>query len=212
MGFEMRGAGDDQGKWKIFIDGEEKPAGHLALVHETYGKVEWGLRPKGYAGWVFHEPGGGGSVTIPYTKNPEGELMLALILENRPNMNGDHWCVIGGYLTPGESHQQTAERETEEEAGLVFSKPAPLPGLPGNANRAIWVADPNKDEGVHAFAIEIPWTLIEKAENESYKMAPGTLNDKRESQMRFFPWKDAIQRSPDMLARGAIAQLLTVLL
>jgi 8-oxo-dGTP pyrophosphatase MutT (NUDIX family) len=209
--FEMKSAKGNEGGWRVIVDGEEKPCGHLALVHDKYGKIEWGQRPEGFAGWVFHEPGGGGSVTIPFAKNPEGEIFLGLIRENRANMGGPNWCVVGGYIDPGETHQTTAERETQEEAGLV-SSPMALPGLPGCINRATWVADPSKDEGVHAYGIEIPWALLERAEDEGHRMVAGTLNHTKEAEMRFFPWKDAIQRSPNMLARGAIAQLLAELL
>lgn len=209
--FKMTQAGEGKGGWRVIVNGHEvTTAYHLELVHDKYGKVEWGQRPEGFAGWVFHEPGGGGSVTIPFAKNPKGEIYLGLIRENRANMGGSNWCVIGGYLTPGESHQKTAERETEEEAGLV-AKATLLHGVPANSNRAFFVADPAKDEGVHAYGIHIPWALLEKAD-EGYKMAPGTLSHKKESEMRFFPWREAVRLTPDVLARGAIAQLLAELL
>ncbi|MDX9970762.1 MAG: NUDIX domain-containing protein [Candidatus Gracilibacteria bacterium] len=209
--FEMTMGVEGMGGWRVIINGHQVEAKHAQFVHDKYGRVVLGLRPEGFIGWAFFEPGGGGSVSIPFTKSPDGELLIALIKENRANMGGSRWCAIGGYLTPGDTHQKTAERETEEEAGLVVSKPVSLPGLPGCINRATQVANPDEDEGVHGFAIEIPWGLIEKTE-EGYKMAPGTISHKRESEMRFFHWKDAIRLTADMLARGAISQLLAELL
>lgn len=153
-------------------------------------------------------------MTVPYARTPEGELLVGLLLEKRANMGGEPvWCAIGGFVDPGESHDKAQAREANEETGLDSAKAEELAGMNTNANRAFFVADANAGEGVHAYGLSLPFGWLEM-DGESYKLKDAALLSgfKKASDVRLFPWRKAIGRSPDALARSAIAQLLATVL
>ena len=55
------------------------------------------------------------SAVIPYRRDANGEIQIALIT----SVSGKRWVVPKGLIDPGESAVESAERECEEEAGLV---------------------------------------------------------------------------------------------
>lgn len=218
MDFEVKPIPDGAKRgWTVRVNGEERQDVHsLELTHAQFGRLAFGLRPEGYDGWVFVETGGGGSVTLPWARTPKGEVLIGLRRESRKNMGGDRWCVIGGFKEPGESHREAQVREAQEESGLDATKAGELPGLPTNANRAFFVANPDAEEGVHAFDLQVPFSWLELAEpeHEVYTLLAGVeqANLPKPEQIRFFPWRMAVQVTADGLARAAIAQLLTSVL
>lgn len=204
--------------WTVLIDGEPTQVGKLEIVHEKLGVLTYGLRPEGWDGWAFAETGGGGSITIPYCKTTEGELLVGFILENRSNMGGKRWCAIGGFKEPGETPLEAAVREAFEEAGVDFGanmiRLEGMPGLPGNANRLFFIANPDEDEGVHAYGLEVPVSLLQKSE-DGYRFREGkigaALMPKGDRGVLFMPWRDAVQKSADCLAGFAVARLVAVI-
>jgi len=214
MAFEIVAIPEDKGRgWTVLINGKEQQVGKIEITSK-FGTLSYGLRPEGFDGWAFREEGGGGAVTVPYARTPDGELLLGLVREKRANMGAEPvWCVIGGFIDPGESHEEAQTRETAEETGLDATRAEELTGLPANANRAFFVADAFGNEGVHAYGLELPFDQLEE-DGESWQLKNAALlaGFKKVDEVRFFPWKDAIKRSPDALARSAIAQLLAAVL
>lgn len=212
--FEIRRIPEDKERdWTVFIDGEERKVG-LVEIRSKFGTLAYGLRPEGYDGWAFREQGGGGAVTVPYVRTPDGELLVGLLLEKRTNMGDEPvWCVIGGFVDPGESHDTTQAREVAKESGLDAAKAEKLAGMNTNANRAFFVADANAGEGVHAYGLPLSFNWLE-LDGDSYKLKDAALlaGFKKAGDVRLFPWRKAIERSPDALARSAIAQLLAMVL
>ncbi|HRH23320.1 MAG TPA: hypothetical protein PK295_01670, partial [Candidatus Magasanikbacteria bacterium] len=74
--------------WKVSVDGVSLPnASFVVIESQRYGKFVYGLRPEGYDSMVYIEPGGGGSVTLPFSYNSKtGELLVGLLPASRPNM------------------------------------------------------------------------------------------------------------------------------
>ena len=214
MTFMMGQIPKDKGRgWTVLLDGEEVQVGKID-ISSKFGTLTYGLRPEGYDSWVFREQGGGGAVTVPYAHTPDGHLLIGLLLEKRANM-GDKpvWCTIGGFVDLGESHDTAQAREAAEESGLDATKAEELAGFNTNANRAFFVADASAGEGVHAYGLRLPFDWLEM-DDECFKLknAAQLSNFKKASDVRFFSWRDAIGRSPDALARSAIAQLLAMVL
>ncbi len=200
--------------WTVLIDSVEAKVGKIELVSK-FGRLTYGLRPEGYDSWVFREQGGGGAVTVPYVRTPNGELLVGLIAEKRANMGDEPvWCVIGGFVEPGETHRQAQEREALEESGLSTAKAEELTGMATNANRMFFVADAQSGEGVRAYSLMLPFGWVEEVDDGSYKLKEAALlpGFKKAGDVRLLPWRDAIGRSSDGLARSAIAQLLAVVL
>lgn len=199
--------------WQVKIDGQPaEDVGMIEVVSERFGTLSHGLRPEGYDGWCFRENGGGGAVTLPYTKMHSGILLVGLIEENRPNMGGAALCIIGGFINPGEKHEDAQVREAAHEAGLNSAEAAKLEGLPINSNRAFFVADPARDEGVHAYAIEIPVEYVVAGGPtdplryqipEEVKAQFGKI-----ANVQLFPVNVAIRMTADALALAAIARLI----
>ncbi|MDO8590550.1 MAG: NUDIX hydrolase, partial [bacterium] len=123
---------DKKRGWAVSVNGEESDI-KIFEISSRFGTLTYGLRPEGYDGWAFREAGGGGDVTLPFSFTPDGELLIGLLLESRANM-GDQpvWCVIGGFIDAGETHEMAQAREAVEEAGIDARKAQILPGLPTN--------------------------------------------------------------------------------
>ncbi len=199
---------EDKRGWTIRINGQEVEGVGLLEIESKFGRLVYGKRPEGYDSWVFEEQGGGGAVTILYAE-VDGEILIGLREEPRANMGEKpRLCVIGGFVDLGEDHQQTQQRVLEEESGLSLEAQK-LPGLPVNANRAFWVADPDKDEGVHIYALKIPaeYLILDEQNPGSYLLTPEILGS-RKKPVRFLPLAQAVNQSPDVIALAAIARLM----
>lgn len=208
--FEMEPIPPDQKRgWEVKINGEYMPAGLVEIRSTRFGTLTYGLRPEGYDGWVFEEIGGGGAVTLPYTKMPDGTLLVGLIEEDRPNMGGKRLCIIGGFVNPGEKHEAAQVREAAHEADLNASEAEELPGYPVNSNRAFFVADATKGEGVHAYAIEIPTEYAIDAGGSYRYQIPEEAKSRfgKIANVVLLPIDIAIQTTSDALALAAIARL-----
>lgn len=193
--------------WKVFVR-----AGGVVEISSKFGTLKYGLRPEGYDGWAFYGIGGGGSVTIPYARN-KGELFIGLVNENRPNISHDPvLCAIGGFLDPKETHESAQRREASEEVGINTLKARKLTGVPTCPDRGFFVCNVDKDEGVHSYALEIPFEWLAPQGNGFTLNPEHLLGVKRESDVIFYHWRTAIALTPDGLARAAIAQLLSEVL
>jgi ADP-ribose pyrophosphatase YjhB (NUDIX family) len=108
--------------WALRINGQEytEPVRILELVQASMGvTLTYGLRPEGYDAPVIHEPGGGGSVTIPFMLHPDmGQIFAGVVEEKRAGQGGKVFNVPRGFLVPGETHQQGAVRGVAQETGL----------------------------------------------------------------------------------------------
>lgn len=198
--------------WAVKIDGKEQTVGSVEL-ESKFGKLIYGLRPEGYDAWVFCEAGGGGAVTIPVSVMLGGKVFVGLILEKRANM-GDKpvWCAIGGFLDPGETHEQTQVREAAEESGLNTMSAKNLPGLHINSNRAFFVADA-ASEGTRAYVLNVPEDMLELDGGECWKLKASTLlpGFKKSGDVRFFEINEAILRTADALALAAMAKVMVLM-
>lgn len=211
MGFKIREIKDgEKHSWIVLIDGVEQKVGKIEIISK-FGEVIYGMRPEGYDSWCFHEQGGGGTVTIPYSLTPRGELLVGLISEKRPNMGENPvWCAIGGFIEPKETHENANIREANEETGLDAKKAKELPGPFINPNRAFFITDSfnedlSKREGTHFYGLEVPYDKLDG----DYKLSdPNFFTDfKKAGNIRFFNWGDAIKCTSDALALSGIAKL-----
>ncbi len=205
----------------VIIDGESCPIRMIEMENAKLGlEYVYGWMPlnhedpeNGYDMVSVRERCGGGSITVIYAKLPSGQVVVALSPDNRRNMGGTRWCIPGGFVRAGESHAQTQRREASEETGLEAQEALEALGLPVVCNRALYVADPYKGEGIHVFKLEIlsdslcPADMVEISTisetnfYDSYKLKDGVSLDAKNSQaLRFFATSDLKYVSGDGLA------------
>lgn len=208
--------------WRVWLNGNLVPdARHVELANERMGiDVQYGMRVEGYDGILFHEPGGGGSVMIPYVIIGQ-ELYIGLIDEERKNMGGRVLCAPGGFIDLGETPLETATREFEEETGATADKNKVIDlneyYEPANANRAI-IDTSREVEGSHFYAIEfteeqvelsadpelsVPILLFKKG---SIKPVRGDKGAEKIFSCHFYPWHVVATRS-DMFANAMFSRL-----
>jgi len=143
---------------------------------------------------------------MPWATTPNGDLLVGLLLEKRLNMGGDVLCVIGGFVKPDESHQKAAEREEEEEASIQ-SNDGPLAGVPINSNRLYFQANPQKDEGVHSYHVQVPFTDLTPANKHPNWYTHSRWQPKNGAELVFMPIEEAAQICPDALAYPAMLRI-----
>ena len=204
--------------WALKVDGKCTAWHHVELAHPSYGTLTAGQRPEGYPSWVFREVHGGGAVTLVSAITDDGELLIGLVQEKRANMTGGELqlvlCIVGGFVDPDEDHDQAQAREGSEEVGLDTVKAQALPGLPINPNRAFFVADINKGEGVVPYALQLPMEMLEfdaQAGHWEIKEKGLLPSVKKEADLVFLPWYEAVTKTADAFALAAIARLLATL-
>lgn len=204
--------------WTLYADGREIPAKMIEIRSKDgrYGHIEVGMREAApgvrFHGPLYYEPGGGGAVTVLSSTAPEGELLIGLLYENRPNLGGQTLCVIGGMMQPGQSRSDAQRAESEEEGGIDSSAALLLPGLPYVTDRLLWAANPRLGEGIHAFHLPVPFEALEKTVDGGYRFTPEhSADDKKRGLVLFLPWRRAVAASSDAVALAAIVRLLAYL-
>jgi len=152
--------------WQVFIDGQ--PVEHYAhlAAQSKYGVMNLGISPDLGQHVTFQEPGGGGSVIIPFviiqkqrvielkrlSKQQDYQVYAGLIEQQRDRQGGLVWNVPRGYVEQGDNHDQTAVKELTEETGLA-GQPFLLPGQSLNPNSSYF--ETGKDNGVLIYAINL---------------------------------------------------------
>lgn len=199
---------------------------HLVMTNPKHGTLTYGQTSAGYDCWHFHEPGGGGSVIIPYAI-VQDDIYIGVVNEHRYNMGGKVWnCPRGGLDSSTESHLAAAQRELAEEVfqcdtfDPAMCTVTELPGEPGNPLSA-YIATPDPNEGLHYFAAEFNKSdLVE--DGDGYILREGfiTQNDslvadqqragERISGFRFIHWTQGA-RLKDQLTNVAVVRLLAAL-
>lgn len=130
-------------------------------VKDQEGKVLFG-----YDVWKFHEPGGGGSVTVPYAWI-ENQLYLGVVKQNRPNLGGIFDELPRGFLNIGETHMEGAIREGSEELATPIDPDSVFEiGREKNPNSA-FLDTSRPGEGVSFIAFELTEDQIEKTVDEN---------------------------------------------
>lgn len=197
--------------WSLLVNDSPVPSvSMLELRHPRYGTLFYGKSPSGnYDQWSFHEAGGGGSVTVPFALI-NGALYIGVVRQPRPlqDRNNAVLNVPRGFLDPGETHFQAAERESEEELGIPAT--FRLPGDPANPNSTFFETW-GEGEGVRFFGLEVNQNFL-VAENDEYLLNPRLVkpvSKPAEGIMgaRFISWQKAALLG-DMFTRAGVASLI----
>ena len=196
-------------KCQVFVDGIEIYPGEVLITHDTWA-LQVGTRPEGWPGFLFREKKGGGGFTIPWARDKDGKVLVGMVHEKRLNMGKEPvWCLMGGFVDPGETQDQTQAREAAEESGLDTRGAQKLPGAGLVSNRLFWIANVAKGEGGHVYHKEFSFDQLEQAEEGTYRPKGGIIkHGKKESPTVFFPAREAILESGDVFMHGAITKLL----
>lgn len=200
--------------WMLEINGQKvEDVSLLRLFNPRFGELLYGLTPGGWDAWCFHELGGGGVVTIPFSV-VDGKLMVGLVQQGRPLQSaGKVWNVPRGFMDPDEKNFQAAVRELEEELGWLSPdrRMKMLDGEPGNSNSAFFDTS-CEGEGVKYYAMEVLPSQLEPAEEGLYKFKDGIVQPVSKMAeliygCRFVPWRYAT-RLGDQFTGFGVARLL----
>lgn len=205
--------------WQVFIDGQ--PVEHYAhlAAQSKYGVMNLGISPDLGQHITFQEPGGGGSVIIPFviiqkqrvielkrlSKQQDYQVYAGLIEQQRDRQGGLVWNVPRGYVEQGDNHDQTAVKELTEETGLA-GQPFLLPGQSLNPNSSYF--ETGKDNGVLIYAINLGPDRAVWRDSQVVLLdnpQPTEIHEKI-GQCRFFPLAELSQLG-DMFSVAAEARL-----
>lgn len=206
--------------WKVELNGKTvSQVRSLRVVQERMGiSLEYGKTPAGYDGLSLEETGGGGAVIVPFV-NIAGEVYVGLVEENRPFAGGIVLNVPRGFLTPGETHFQTAKRELTEETGYqpVEERIVLLSGEPMNPNSTFFVTQ-TPDKGVKPYKVGIDEREVKLATDSEdptgkvYEFNQDVLRSvsrtgERVMKSKFYHWTKAL-RVRDMFTVAAVGRLI----
>lgn len=211
----------DQAKrgWKVRVNGLlQEPIGSVQLTQEKMGiNVEYGMTPAGFDGLAMEEAGGGGSVMVPFVEI-DREIFIGLVEEKRPYAGGIVLNIPRGFLTPGETHFETARRELLEETGYepAEKRVAPLMGELMNPNSTFFVTD-TIDKGVKPYKIaidrrEVKLVVVSETptdriyEFDQSVLKPASKMGERVMKARFYHWTRATQLK-DMFTVAAVGRI-----
>lgn len=204
--------------WKVFVNGKEQAGAAIVEIrNEQLGiSARYGMRPEGYDGIVIGQPGGGGSVIVPWVNVVGWMPYVGVLLQERVLQGGLVLNLPRGMIDPGETHLQAAGRELQEEladAGVdarMLTEIRELEAEPGNPDSAYH--DTSKPEdGIHFFEVEVNPHLLESDGTGGYKfkdervVSASTMGEKI-LQCRFIRWDEAARLS-DLLTRSGVALL-----
>lgn len=205
--------------WKLYTvkNGKEEEIADVGekviLRNERFGELNYGKSPTGpWDQWAFHENGGGGAVTVPYAIIGE-KIFIGMMKQGRDlQANEPVWNVPRGCLQ-GESHEETAYAEFQEETGVDAKAKLEVNQLPGeaiNPNSAFfetWV----EGEGVYLYSVYFPDRLLEKNDDGNLvmkeKVKPLDDAEKLFGNLTFLPLAEACQVG-DSFTLAAIARLI----
>jgi len=144
--------------WRVAINGEDitSEVNILHIDNTRFGTLTFGLTQAGYPGWTFHEPGGGGSVLVPFTFL-QGKLFIGVLWENRPhqNLKKEVQNLPRVFMDRDENHFQAAANALANEVGIdTKDRITNLRGEPGNPNSAFFETN-GKGEGVKYYSFEL---------------------------------------------------------
>lgn len=210
--------------WKLEINGIEvkEPIESVRLVNSRMGvEALYGQRPEGYDGPILKEPGGGGSVTIPYYLH-NGQLYIGVVEEERLTCtDGTKEKVLNvprGFLDSNQTHFETAKQELKEETGYepMEKRIKELSGRPTNPNSAFFIT--GKDKGVRMYGVEVndmEVAIIQDSDNPFDReftfnpqvIKPTSKMGERIGRSRFIHWTKATEQI-DMFTVAGVARIL----
>lgn len=211
---------DEQAKrnWEVWVNGAlVETVTEVVLRNEERGiTVRYGKRAENYDGIQIFDPGG--PVTIPYVMGPDGKILVGLVREYRSGLGGFVENVPRGMLDKGETHDQAAVREMQEETGYKAIGRRVVMLIGGlNANSAYIDTSRTVDDGAAVYAVPLRRSELEQVvdnDGNIYYVFPKHVRDQAEGDSagerilgsRFIPLEEAL-KSRDMFTSAAVGQL-----
>lgn len=192
----LRVLGDsDSAGWTIRVNGEVVNAREVEL-ESKFGLLRWGKTAVGYDSWGFEEPGGGGTVLVPFVKSGTGDLLIGVVEQMRPFQSEKLILNLPrGFLEIGLNHFESAVTELHEEFAVVSGERVFLqPGDSGNPNSTFFVTL-GEEKGVKYYGVQFYESEIEQINGihvlSRKVVSPQTPAAEKIIGSQFVPWQVA---------------------
>lgn len=189
------GTNNEWGVLADFGDGKMVPleVARLAVVNDKrHIALLWGESPMSNDNFRYAQAwrvGGGGAVTIMWSRDPRGCLYVGGVVQSRPFIDPDEdiFNVVRGFARPGEDVRDAALRELDEEVGNPdLLVPQPLPGEPVNMDSAFFASQGEEWNGsVSFFHLQVPWSLLREQADGSFAFEIDSVTDEKRKEAIF---------------------------
>lgn len=132
--------------------------------------------------------GGGGAATIMWSRDPEGNLFVGGVLQNRAFIDrlNKVFNIARGFARPGEDIRDAALRELDEEVGNPdLLVPQSLPGAPVNMDSAWFDSEGDFNGTVEFFHLQVPWELLVAQDDGSYAFEVDAITEEKKKEAIF---------------------------
>jgi hypothetical protein len=167
----------------------------------------------GWDQWVFEEPGGGGSILLPYFIDENGNLLVGLAWEARPfeSRRSEVLNAPRIFMDPHENHFKASTRLAHLETGYIppEGRIHPLDSIGKNPNSSFFITNKGDYHGCHFFGLPMIREEIDfsgsRPKIKKGDLIPESQPGQKVMKCNFFPYLEV--EVGDMFSHTAISLL-----
>lgn len=204
---------DQKRGWQVFVNDQKIEQVSHVVIKSSKGTLTYGWNPMGWDQWNFEEPGGGGSILLPYFIDTNGNLMVGLAWETRP-FESERSEVLNApriFMDPAETHFQASERLAHLETGYVppEGRIHSLSATGKNPNSTFFITNKSDEHGCRFFGLPMIMEEIDfsgsRPKIKKGEIIPQSKPGQKVMKCSFYPYEEV--EVSDMFTHTAISLL-----